>query len=177
MNNIIKPYTHLGYWIIISNGHKFWLQYALWSWHWRYDLGSRSCHYHIGSWTAIGWNIQIKHGSNWVVTRTRHGFSDYLAVGCLTLGQGHDTTLSNGKELKKVMDNNWMVVHDHRVITSVKYYIQTNLEVIRVMAQTWILADVHCDLDFGDNTLGHVHACTIRSWPTKIAYWISINVN
>ena len=35
---------------------------VLWTWPWRYDLGSRSWHI-LGSWTIIVWNIiQIRHG-------------------------------------------------------------------------------------------------------------------
>ena len=104
-NNCVKYYPHQTWQSGVMARTRISSICALWPWHWRYDLGSRSWHF-LGSWTTIVWNIiHIKHGSQelW----PGHGFPVYvhcdLDIGDMTLGQGHDTPLSQGQQLCEII--------------------------------------------------------------------------
>ena len=119
--------------------------YALWPWHWRYDLGSRSWHT-LRSWTTIVWNIiQIQHGSEelW----SGHGFSVCvhcdLDLGDMTLGQGHDTPLDHGQQLCEILSRSNMAASycpdtDFRYV----FTVTLTLEIwpwVKVMTHPWVM--------------------------------------
>ena len=85
-----------------------------WPWPWRYmyDLGSRSWHT-LGSWATIPWNIMhIKQGSEEIWRRHRFRVCVHcdLDLGDMTFGQGHVTTLGQGKLWCKILARSNMAV-------------------------------------------------------------------
>ena len=85
---------------------------ALWSWPWRYDLGTRSWHT-IGSWTI---SVRYYPDLTWqwgVMARTQI-FS--ICAQCdldledMTLGQGHDTPFRYRQQLREILSRSNLAV-------------------------------------------------------------------
>ena len=118
---------------------------ALWPWPWRYDLGLRSWDT-LGSWTTIVWNInQIQHNNEelW----PGHGFwvcvHCDLDLGCMNLGQGHETPLGHGQQLREILSRSNMAV-SYCQDTDFEYLCTMTLTLeiwtwVKVMTHPWVM--------------------------------------
>ena len=161
--NCVKYYPDLTWQRGIMAQTRIFGMCALWPWHWRYDLRSRSWH-NLGSLTISVWNIiQIKHGIEelW----PRHGFLVYmhcdldlgdmtlymhcdLDLGDMTLGQGHDTPLGHGQLFCKILSRSNMAVRSYGPDTDFGYVFTVTLTLeiwpwVKVMTHPWVM-DNNC---------------------------------
>ena len=151
-NNYVKYYPDpTRQWGVMAWSQIF-SMYALWPWHWRYDLRSRSWH-NLGSWTISVLNIiPIQHSSEelW----PRHTFLVCvhcdLDLGDMTLGQGHDTPLGH-EQLREILSRSDKGVRSYfRCICIVTL----TLEIwpwVKVMTQPWVM-DNSCVKYYPDPT-------------------------
>ena len=123
---------------------------ALWPWHKRYDLGSRSWHT-LGSWTISKWhiiNIQLCSEELWL----GHIFLIYvqcdLDLADMTLAQDQNTLLSHGQQLREILSRSKFAVRSYGRDTDFQYMwtVTLTLEIwpwIKVMTHPWVMDNNH----------------------------------
>ena len=124
---------------------------ALWTWPWRYDLGSSSWHT-LGSWTAIVWNIiYIQHSSEELCPDTY--FLVYVDLAGMNSGQSHDTPLLLGQQWCDILSRSNMAVTSYGPDTEIGYVCTVNLTL-----EIWFLVKVMTyDLGSWHMTVGQGH--------------------
>ena len=149
--------------------------YALWPWHWRYDLRSRSCN-NLGSWTINVWHIQIKHDSEelW----PGHEFSVYmhcdLDLGDMTLGQGHDTPLGHGTQMCEILSRSNKTVRSYGLDTDFQCVCTVTLT---LTLETWPWVKVMTHPGIMDNNYVNIIQIQRGSeelWPGH-GFWVSVH--
>ena len=97
----------------------------------------------LGLWTTIVWNIiQIKLRNEepghrfWVCVHCD------LALGDMTLGQGHDTPLGHGQQLCEILSRSHLAVRSYGPDRDFEYMCTVTLEIwpcVKVMTHPWVV--------------------------------------
>ena len=158
-NYCVKYYSDPTWqWQVMARTGILWMC-ALWTWPWRYDLGSSSWHT-LGSWTAIVWNIIfIQHSSEELCPDTY--FVVYVDLAGMNSGQSHDTPLLLGQQWCDILSRSNMAVTSYGPDTEIGYVCTVNLTL-----EIWFLVKVmthhlglwHMTMGQGhDTSLGNGH--------------------